>query len=343
MKMTCDDFLYFMGVGTHYSTTDIVEAVKFNATNRIISGGIVFIITIYFLILHIFFKKKIKEMINSSVFSIFDDLSEIPFQNMQNTKNNKKNHQNKLEKGNDGEIFKTLKTNSDEISKSTSFPSFDKNHFKLMNKEIALALQNESIDLEGNEKNVYLCDFDECCCECCCKCWYITYYGHIKRNFLRFCYKFECLFKKNLKPFCFYFLMIGTFVYNPLRNLLSFVFNSCNLDPFNTSSSILLVFNLIDLFCGTFVFVLYFFLISFLNTEAEFLKIYLFDKSYRARLTYYHLKKALILGVFHFLLKFAYKLGMDMLQNPFDNIENPSNAMVGFQRCFLVNFDETLR
>ena len=216
--MDCYDFIYYLGSSPNFSSlseVDIESNARFSAINRLISGCLVFFFTIFFLTLRIFFKKKLNDMVNASIFSIFDDLSTPGYESISentptieaNSPNSGKNKVDEMEKSNENEMFCNLIINSNEVVKSTSFPSFDAHQFGLLNKEIKSALRKESKPNEENEKIVYICNFEECCCDCCCQWWYLGVYNKIKRKWKRLSRRFKVFFRKNLKIFCSYFIM----------------------------------------------------------------------------------------------------------------------------------------
>lgn len=344
--MNCSDIFVFMGSEPNINILNFnykpdYLSLVIGAVNKMIALIIFVTILIYLLIVQIFFKKKITNMITSSVFSIFDDLLE------ENPEKHpyKRSVNNQVEinipLNNVNEVFEILEKNYVKIEK---LPSFEKNELNILNKKIENALRKDQENKEegfnfDKDGEIYICNFEKCCCECLCRCWYEYIYKNcILRSLKKIDKILTNIWMKNLKGFSFFFIMMGSFVFNPLRNILSLLFNDCNSKVFDGVGKqfFFLFFHLIDLFCGSAVFVLYIFIISFLGTQAEFFKIYLFDKCYKARLIYFHLKKAIIFGFLHFCLKLCYKITMKTVY-PFDYVLDPfSSSWIIFRNLFLI-------
>lgn len=343
--MDCDSLLLYLGAELADSSNSysLEDNYALTAIGKIVSLVFFLYIMILFMFLRIRRKEKIKKMIEDSIFSFLDDLND----SKKVSKEDLKKKEMPDSSPTDNYLFEELRDNnfvmnyrSETAGKIIPTYSFYQNEINLLNKEIENSFKQKDIIMKPKyNQETYICNFEENCCICLCDIWYINIYQNIiKRKYKHFSEKFVHCYYRNLKPFCFYVIMLGTFLFNPLRNFVSVFFNSCNdytLSSYN-SSTINIVFGFLDLICGSFALVLYIFLISFLSTQAEFKKIYLFDKTYRARLIHFHLKKAFIFGILHFIWKFLYKLsiGYDF---PFDNENNPGSVVwLLFKNCFFL-------
>lgn len=342
--MECNNFWLYFGAeekhkGFNYLPLD--DNAVLRALSKISSLFLFLFMVIYIIVLKVKYKAKFQEMISSSIFSFFDDLELWNDNSLKSIVDDfclKTNTNVQILDINENDVdnFQKLRFNNDEIEKTTSLPSFDKNEIDLLNKEIASSFKKNEEDRQKDRELIYICNFEDCFCNCLCDCCYQSIYKNIIKKFFVNLWKMIVeKFKRNLKYFCFYFLMIGTFLFNPLRNFLSIFFNACH-DNLSSDKTISVFFSFLDLICGSFAMVLYFFFISFASTQAEFFKIYLFDKSYRARLIYFHLKKALIFGFLHFILKLLYKIAF-LFESPFDNMNDPYDiAWLFFKNCFFL-------
>ena len=336
--MDCDDLMYYISAGINFdafSEKATHQNDELRAFNKVLSAFIFVVFWTYLFIIKCFYPKKSDKMIKSSIFAFFDDLNKTPENNSINSEKVspiEKYFKNREEKETSSEI---IQGNTIDFDNTVAFPSFEKNEMRLLRKEIQLAMkknieQKEVDKEEENENNeVYICKFYDCCCECFCTLWVTNIYENcILKLIMIISKKMQEIFHKNLKILCFYVLMLGAFIYIPLRNILSFLLNDCNQKNYdrNTFIALLISFNVIDILAESLAVVLYMFMISFLSTQAEFLKVYLFDKTYRVRLIYFHLKKALFYGLFNLIFKILYKMSF-LYQCPFeDAMESPFTA-----------------
>lgn len=340
--MECNNFWLYLGAEESHEGFEYLplnDNVILRALSKISSLFLFLFILFYIVVLKVKYKEKFQDMISSSIFSFFDDLEMWDDNSLKSIVDDfclKSNAQILDLNEDDLNNIRKLRSIKDEVEKTTSFPSFEKNQIDLLNKEIASSFKRNEEDVHKNRELIYVCDFEDCFCSCLCECCYQNIYKNkIKKFFVNLWKKTVEKFERNLKCFCFYFLMIGTFLFNPLRNFLSIFFNACH-HNLSSDKTISVFFSFLDLICGSFAMVLYFFFISFASTQAEFFKIYLFDKSYRARLIYFHLKKAMIFGFLHFILKLLYKIAF-LFESPFDNMNDPyAIAWLFFKNCFFL-------
>lgn len=336
--MECDNFWVYLGAEEppgKFVFLPLFTFCEVRAIAKILSFLLFLFFMSYFIILRFKYEEKFKEMIATSIFSFFDDL-EICNKNATPPSEFALSNNSRILNPNEDEFDKIQIELSHEDLEKTSFPSFEKNEIELLNKQIENSLKKTEVIVQPYKEPVYILDFEECCCSCFCECWYQNIYKNkIKAKYQEIMKIMRKKFQRNLKPFCFYILMIGTFVFNPWRYFISIFFNACN-NSLSSNKGVSALFSFLDLICGSFAMVLYFFVISFNSTQAEFLKIYLFDKSYRARLIYFHITKAMIFGVIHFILKLLYKIAFSF-GFPFDNFNDPySIAWLIFKNCFFL-------
>ena len=332
--MSCEGFMDYLGANmdpeNHKDSFDEWNT-TFRATNKIISSLMISFTLISVFFLQCFSKKSKERMIESSIFSFLNDLQE------EEPEDSPAEFSMKIEENLPMKDIDSMKFDG----RTTSHSSFEVNEIILRQKEIETAMQKETS--ESNEsKEVYICDVNECFWTCLCQCWLELFY----RKYLLKCYsnlvqRMERSFKKNIKAFCFYFLMIGAFVYHPVRDMIYFLLNLCNarfIQNNGVFGFLQVFFLIVEMVCASSALVLFLFTISFLDTQSEFLKTYMWDKSYRARMIYFHLKKALIIGFMHFLLKLAYKSVFLFKYPAYDIIETPfALAFLMFGNIFIAS------
>ena len=307
--------------------------VTLRAMNKFLCGSMLLTLFIYFIIMRICFKRKIYEIfsnvIETSIFSFLDDL--------QLGEAHKENTQISF-------ITENISLHSHKtLSDSPSIADYDMKEMKLLSKGIKAEMEKmqERSDIKDGNQEKYICNIYDCCCLCCCTCWLDRVFNdYIGPCIYSIQYTTSTVFRRNLKSFCFYLLTLGSFIYNPLRDLLSMIFNECVKENMNAYiyEFLNILFVMVDLIFGALMVVLFIFINSFLNTKKELLKISFFDKTYRARLIYFHLNKALILGFLYTALKIAYKTAF-LFQFPcYEMLEGSHSAMfMLFKAIFLMS------
>ena len=316
--MQCENFIYYLGAPLVMSESSYIPsdiASEFNLYLRSINQIISFLLFLFFifgfLILRFcfrrFYQEKIANMLENSIFSFLADLDEDGIFNSETSDQSPQ----KMPQSPKLNLHKTVNSVFD--LRSTSHPSFEMNEMLMLHREIETSFRkyDETPVQKKESREIYICDFHECCCECCCEFWLQTIYNNHVRSWMRQAWrKLQVFFLKEIKSFCFYSLMIGAFIYHPMKNIGAFMVNVCNNKMIENQSLFYLIeifFALLDLLCGSLTVIIFLFTLSFLGTRSEFLKTYLFDKGYRARMIYFHLKKAKMFGVLYIIFRIVYK------------------------------------
>ena len=261
-------------------------------------------------------------LIESSIFSFLADLDEDIAFNSATVDKSTTSHKNLQ-----------ITVNSVIDARSTSHPSFEMNEVLMLQKGIEIAIrQHEELSVERTEsREIYICDFNECCCECCCEFWLKKIYERYVLSWVRRIWKkAKAFYLKQIKYICVYSLLIGTFIYHPMRNIGAFIVNGCNRQMIDNEEAFYFIevfFAFIDFLCGALSLVLFLFTVSFLGTRNEFLKTYLFDKGYRARMIFFHYKKAKIYGFMYICTRMAYKIAF-FYEYPMNDVMESSYTLV---------------
>lgn len=353
----CSNFIDWLGSASDFEDKNFLNyydneenyewAIAIRATNKIICIFFLLIIFFYCLFYRCLFKKRLqsslKLILKSTIFSFLDDLPDEKERQAEKRKSElfpnappekiKCEIHIEIQKKSSKEIKSRL------VQDGISIPSSDYDRTELKKELEVLKKQTESYEIEKESNQIYLCDFNECCCSCWCDMWRVKVYEKMVRPcFQKIAKSIQHGFKRNLKFFCFYFLILGPFIYNPLREVFTLFFNHCAVTEINkyVLDFLYLLFLFVDLFCGSMTIMLYVFIISFLNTRMELLRIYFVDKTYRANLMYYHLNKGLYFAGLFCCFKLAYKTSMLFLYACYDMMEGPYSVLWLFFKSVLL-------
>jgi len=351
--MDCSNVINYLGASVNFGNTKLDSSTQafywadgIRATNKIICIICLFIVMIYCVFFRCIFKKRLRirlqDLMKSTIFSFFDDLPE----EIQRKAKKQKNELFPENESKPPEIQCELQKNSLKSIKTlrevSSFPSSDYDSNELKKEGDLLKKQTEGYDLSNEYNEVYICDFNECCCLCCNPSWKFNIYERCFHPcFSSFYFSIRNTLQNHLKFFCFYFLTLGAFIYNPLREVFALFFNECAVQKINhfIISFLNVIFFFVDLFCGSLNIMLYVFIMSFLNTRMELIRVYFLDKTYRANLIYYNLKKGLLFGAIFCCWKFAFKLSGFFRYACYDMMEGPfSMVWMLFKSLFLITF-----
>ena len=310
--MSCDTFIEYLGAPSAFSEIEetYLNSNEFNLYVRVVTR-IISIFTCFIVISYIVFfkfygkekrKKKLDTWFEASIFSHLSDLNN-------DTGATSSPILKSLES-----IDKSPDLNIQSDGRSTSF---EVTEIMLVQRGLENSMKNHYSYSPKNDfeiaRETYIFNCHECFCECLCECWLQNCYKtRIKPFFRNFSQSTSLFFAKNVKFFYFYGLIVGGFLNHPLRNLGSFIVNECNKEYIGNNevfSFLKVLFSIVDLICGSLAVILFLFTLSFLGTKDEFLKSYLFDKGYRARLIHFHLKKALFFGFFLMVFRIMTKIG----------------------------------
>lgn len=334
MEMSCDNLIYYLGSGLRYDLDHNMDnsdawSINIRAINRLVSAFLILFVVGFFGLSSCFCRKRKKNVVKtiseSSIFSFLKDLQKDQILN-------KKFSQEILRK-------ESPNTNNFCMIEETSLHSVDSKEIEMLKNKMILSMKNyekENLDLEINQE-IYICNFYECCCVCLSPCLQNIYNIHISPFLSKINENTITYFHENIKFFCFYFIIVGAFLYHPVQILFSLSLSSCNSELIDNKAIFILLrvsFSLIDLISNSLSALLFNFSLSFLGTKNEFLKIYYFDKYYRARLIYYHLKKSLILAFLFFIWKLFFKLTF-LFQVPMSEVPESPQSQIFFIFSYL--------
>ena len=310
--MNCGDFKSFLGlvVDENNISSLYISTIHLKMANMIISAALLFFVIIYFIVLLIT-KRKIMEYINNiiehSIFSFFNDLHFSEENKAKNHTNDEKLTRFSLTIEETGMIAKNpnIKISTGDIT--TSRTSFELSELRGTHKSLESSLKE---DKESSFEETYICNFYECCCECFCYCWLNEIYNqYIVRFYNGLINRIREFFKENVKFFSFFCIILGNFIFRPIRDIFTLIQSECFEEIVGNYYIYLILkyfIKIFDMFLGSLSLVIFLFIISFLETQGEFLKTYLFDKTYRARMIYFHFRRALIFGGLDFIIKLVY-------------------------------------
>lgn len=330
--MNCDNPLIFMGASVNFmgqiSENSINEewVIYLRASERIFCAFSLISITSILIIKC--FSRRMKSYVDSlkksSIFSFLDDLPR------QSDIEEFREFMVELEKLTPSQFKKKIP-----ILDTTSLPSFDFEE-KDARDNMAHLLKDKTTPCQ----EVYICDCNDCFINCCCKFWLETVHKkYISPSLSAAKRTFETFYYQNLTEISFYCSTLVPFVFVSLREIFSVAFNECALEKMDVflQQFFYVIFFFVDLFCGSLYIALFIFVISFLNTRKELLRIYHFHKSFRAKLVYYHLNKSLKFGVLYFLLKLFFKAALVFEFACYDMMESDySIVWIIFKTLFLL-------
>lgn len=198
-----------------------------------------------------------------------------------------------------------------------------------INKTKIVEINIDNINNDNNFQNpIYICNFYECCCECCCEWWFQNILKRISMIYFRIKKKTMIYLITNAKKNCFLFITIGMFYDTSLINVFSIMIGKCIFEKTQPYFYILLaIFTIIEIFASAFYFYANVFLISFISTRREFMKIDPSDKITRGRLLYYHINKAIIYAFFHFSFELLFKI-IFLFKRPFYEVNEGSDTSI---------------
>lgn len=350
--MNCDDPLIFIGAGVNFENPDLFHLhfiewpLYLRTSERFICAIFLIIIFILLSMMNCGCKRRIKYhfdyIMKSSVFSFLDNLEQpekkqILLHNSQASHNSDQIKIKIIEK-NDKLSNENYNKNHAYVD-TTSEPSFDFEEVE-GNKKMQMILNKETL-IDCTSEEIYICNFHDCCFSCfSCFCHYSIYENYVRPCISSCKKKFNLIYWPNLKFICFYLLTIGSFIFNPCRELFSIVFNVCSLKY--TDIFLLdffkIIFFFVDIFCGAISITALIFVISYINTRKELLKIYYFKKTFRAKLVYYHLSKGIKIGLLFFLLKFSFKTVLLFQYDCYDMMESSYSVIWSiFKNLFLLS------
>lgn len=349
MEMSCNNLIYYLGSGLKYELDHNMDdtdewSINIRAINRVVSACLILFVVGFFCLSSCFCKRRknnvVKTISESSIFSFLPDLKKEQILNKRlsreiSRKENVTNNNN----------------NNFYMIEETSQQSIDSKEIEMLKNKMILSMkeyEQENADLEINQE-VYICNFYESCCVCLSPCLQNIYNNYIYPFIFQAYDNTTAYFQDNIKSFCFYFIIIGAFLYHPIQILFSLFLSSCNTELIDNQTIFILLrilFSLIDLICNSLSALLFNFSLSFLGTKNEFLKMYLFDKNYRARLIYFHLKKSMILAFLFFIWKLFFKMTF-LFQFPMSEVPESAQSQIFFIFSYsflltMVNFYHSL-
>ena len=177
-------------------------------------------------------------------------------------------------------------------------------------KDKKLSFNNEYED-ENNDfyEAKYLCNCYECCCECCPNSFLTKIILPIKKKLFENPYlKAQEFLMKHCKILCYFCISIAPFFDYPIQNVSSILISGCLYEKTQNYFDILYItYSIFEVSTSSLFFFACIFITSFISTKRELLEIQSSDKISRGYLVYYHVKKAFIFSVFHFILQLVLK------------------------------------
>ena len=211
------------------------------------------------------------------------------------------------------------------IEKIYEKPELNDYKGKLEHIETRASSLNPALDIY---RNFYICNCYECCCECCCDCWFQYIFYVFYSVYQRFKQKTLLFLINNAKKLCFIFIIAGVFFEMTLRNSTAILVSDCLERHIHAFFKIFIViFSLVDLISSASFSFAIVFLVSFLCTRREFLKVNPRDKQARGRMIFYHLNKALVYGVLHLVFQLIYRT-IFLYQRPFYELDEGSDTVI---------------
>lgn len=350
--MNCDDPAVFIGAGVNFENPDLIN-VRIIEWPLYLRTGERFICAIFLIgiiallsMMHCGCKKKIKYhfdfLMKYSVFSFLDNLE--PPENIEQKQNLAINSVNsdqikiKIVEKND-KLSKETNNKKQVYVDTTSVPSFDFEEAE-GNRNMQMIMNKETL-IDCTSEEIYICNFHDCCFTCfSCFCNKNMHEKYVTPCISSLRKEFNLIYWPNLKFICFYLLIIGSFIFNSFRELFSIAFNVCSMEYMDVFllDFFKIIFFFADIFCGAISITALIFVISYINTRKELLRIYYFKKFFRAKLMYYHLNKGIKIGILFFLLKFSFKTVLLFQYDCYDMMESPYSVVwIIFKNLFLLS------